>query len=134
MFHFSVEEVENTERIRMSSQQYLGMTAPISLASPDAADMERSRALQKALEPHGVFESEQELNHRMEVLARLNELVKEWIKELSIQKNMPPSVAETVGGHVYTFGSYRLGVHNKGADIDALCVAPRHIHREDYFR
>ena len=24
-------------------------------------------------------------------------------------------------------------MHNKGADIDALCVAPRHVHREDYF-
>ena len=59
----------------MSSSQYLGMTAPISLASPDSADMERTKALEKALEPHGVFESEQELNHRMEVLARLNELV-----------------------------------------------------------
>ena len=55
------------------------------------------------------------------------------IKDLSLEKGMPPSVAETVGGHVYTFGSYRLGVHNKGADIDALCVAPRHIQREDYF-
>jgi hypothetical protein len=28
---------------------------------------------------------------------------------------------------------FRLGVHNKGADIDALCVVPRHILREDYF-
>lgn len=26
-----------------------------------------------------------------------------------------------------------LQVHNKGADIDALCVAPRHIYRADYF-
>lgn len=26
-----------------------------------------------------------------------------------------------------------LKVHNKGADIDALCVAPRHIYRNDYF-
>ena len=74
-----------------------------------------------------------EMTHRMEVLASLNNLVKQWIKDLSIEKNMPPSMANTVGGHVYTFGSYRLGVHNRAADIDALCVAPRHIHREDYF-
>ena len=46
---------------------------------------------------------------------------------------MPENIAATVGGKVYTFGSYRLGVHNKGADIDTLCVAPRHILREDYF-
>ena len=46
---------------------------------------------------------------------------------------MPENIAATVGGKIYTFGSYRLGVHNKGADIDTLCVAPRHILREDYF-
>lgn len=46
---------------------------------------------------------------------------------------MPESIANTVGGKIYTFGSYRLGVHHKGADIDALCVAPRHIDRADYF-
>ena len=27
---------------------------------------------------------------------------------------MPESLVETVGGKVYTFGSYRLGVHTKG--------------------
>jgi poly(A) polymerase len=69
----------------------------------------------------------------MQILSRLNWLVKEWIKEVSVKKNMPPNVAEQVGGKIYTFGSYRLGVHQKGADIDALCVAPRHIDRADYF-
>ena len=54
-------------------------------------------------------------------------------QDTSIEKSMPENIAATVGGKVYTFGSYRLGVHNKGADIDTLCVAPRHILREDYF-
>jgi poly(A) polymerase len=71
--------------------------------------------------------------HRMQILSQLNGLVKDWIKEVSIKKNMPPNVAEQVGGKIYTFGSYRLGVHQKGADIDALCVAPRHVDRSDYF-
>lgn len=72
-------------------------------------------------------------HYRMEVLRKVNELAKEWIKEVSVQKNMPTSAADHVGGKIYTFGSYRLGVHNKGADIDALCVAPRHVDRADYF-
>ncbi|KAJ4436070.1 hypothetical protein ANN_18697, partial [Periplaneta americana] len=72
-------------------------------------------------------------DERMEILSKLNSLVKEWICEASIKRNMPPNVAEQVGGKIYTFGSYRLGVHHKGADIDALCVAPRHIDRSDYF-
>jgi poly(A) polymerase Pap1 len=43
----------------------------------------------------------------LQVLARMNSLVKNWIRDLSIEKNMPANLAETVGGNVYTFGSYR---------------------------
>ena len=43
------------------------MTAPISLTHPDQADRDRTASLVKALEPHGCFEGEQEMTHRMEV-------------------------------------------------------------------
>ncbi|NWZ60708.1 PAPOG polymerase, partial [Haliaeetus albicilla] len=67
-------------------------------------------------------------------LGRLNHLVKEWISELGESKNLPPSVVANGGGKIFTFGSYRLGVHTKGADIDVACVAPRHVERSDFFQ
>jgi poly(A) polymerase len=111
----------------------LGMTSAISLAMPKPEDIERTTDLEQTLEPYNVFESEQELSHRMEILAKLNFLVKQWVKDVSISKNMPEQMAEKLGGKIYTFGSYRLGVHHRKADIDALCVAPRNIERTDYF-
>ncbi|CAO1396452.1 unnamed protein product [Diamesa hyperborea] len=111
-----------------------GMTSAISEAMPKPEDIQRSIELEEALLPHNVFESEDELNHRMEILAKLNTLVKQWIVDISIKsKNMPEQMADKLGGKIYTFGSYRLGVHHRGADIDALLVAPRNIDRSDYF-
>uniref|UniRef100_A0A182JFJ5 Poly(A) polymerase n=1 Tax=Anopheles atroparvus TaxID=41427 RepID=A0A182JFJ5_ANOAO len=116
-----------------SSTRTLGMTSAISTAEPKPEDFQKTKELEKSLEPYNVFETEAELNHRMEILAKLNTLVKQWVRDVSIAKNMPEAMAEKLGGKIYTFGSYRLGVHHKGADIDALCVAPRNIERSDYF-
>lgn len=33
---------------------------------------------------------------------------------LCLQQNLPPSAVTNVGGKIFTFGSYRLGVHTKG--------------------
>ncbi|XP_075048377.1 poly(A) polymerase alpha [Mixophyes fleayi] len=115
------------------TQKNFGITSPISLAAPKDTDCTLTHKLIDTLKPFGVFEEEEELQRRILILGKLNNLVKEWIREISEIKNLPQSVIENVGGKIFTFGSYRLGVHTKGADIDALCVAPRHVDRSDFF-
>ncbi|XP_055484727.1 poly(A) polymerase gamma [Psammomys obesus] len=124
----------NTMLDSQRQQKHYGITSPISLACPKEIDHIYTQKLIDAMKPFGVFEDEEELNHRLVVLGKLNNLVKEWISDISESKNLPPSVVATVGGKIFTFGSYRLGVHTKGADIDALCVAPRHVERSDFFQ
>lgn len=114
-------------------RKHYGITSSISLAFPREIDHIYTQKLTEAMKPFGVFEGEDELNHRLAVLGKLNSFVKEWIAEISESKNLPTSAVVNVGGKIFTFGSYRLGVHTKGADIDALCVAPRHVERTDFF-
>uniref|UniRef100_A0A8C9U1T1 polynucleotide adenylyltransferase n=1 Tax=Scleropages formosus TaxID=113540 RepID=A0A8C9U1T1_SCLFO len=95
-------------------QKHYGVTSPISLAYPKESDHIYTQKLIEAMKPFGVFEDEDEQNHRSGSLF--------W------------TTIGSVGGKIFTFGSYRLGVHTKGADIDALCVAPRHVQREDFFQ
>lgn len=44
------------------------MTSAISMAEPKPSDINRTSELNEALKPYNVFESEDELNHRMDIL------------------------------------------------------------------
>ncbi|XP_068048570.1 poly(A) polymerase alpha isoform X2 [Anomalospiza imberbis] len=131
--NFLVSPVTTQGSQTQQLQKHYGITSPISLAAPKEFDCMLTQKLIETLKPYGVFEEEEELQRRILILGKLNNLVKEWIREISESKNLPQSVIENVGGKIFTFGSYRLGVHTKGADIDALCVAPRHVERSDFF-
>ncbi|XP_045917427.1 poly(A) polymerase type 3-like isoform X4 [Micropterus dolomieu] len=113
--------------------KWYGITGPISQDLPEEADLIQTRKVIDTLESYGVFEDNLELNHREKVVKRLETLYKEWLKEMSKRMNLPETMTENVGGKIFPFGSYRLGVHSKGAEIDALCVGPRFLERKDFF-
>lgn len=67
------------------------------------------------------------------VLGRLAAVIKKFVYKVSIARGLSEAAASAAGGKIYTFGSYRLGVHGPGSDIDTLCVVPKQITREDFF-
>ncbi|KAK7282954.1 hypothetical protein RIF29_12100 [Crotalaria pallida] len=110
-----------------------GITKPISLAGPADADFNRNLELEKFLVDSGLYESDEETATRQEVLRRLDQIVKSWVKQLTRLRGYTDQMVEDANAVIFTFGSYRLGVHGPGADIDTLCVGPSYVNREEDF-
>ncbi|KAK1324910.1 hypothetical protein QJS10_CPA01g01386 [Acorus calamus] len=118
---------------KRSNGQYLGVTEPISLSGPSDFDVIKTQELEKFLKDEGLYESYEESVGREEVLGRLDQIVKSWVKKISRAKGFNEQLVQEANAKIFTFGSYRLGVHGPGADIDTLCVGPRHATREEDF-
>ncbi|KAM0029146.1 putative polynucleotide adenylyltransferase [Helianthus debilis subsp. tardiflorus] len=116
--------------------QRLGITEPISLGGPTEYDVIKTKELEEVvfLAEAGLYESHEEAIRREEVLGRLDQIVKIWVKKVSRARGLNEQLVQEANAKIFTFGSYRLGVHGPGADIDTLCVGPRHADRdEDFF-
>ena len=55
---------QNSQSQMMNQARNLGMTSAISTASPKPLDILKTQELHAALIPHGVTETDEELNHR----------------------------------------------------------------------
>ncbi|XP_071734209.1 nuclear poly(A) polymerase 4-like isoform X2 [Rutidosis leptorrhynchoides] len=111
-----------------------GVTKPLSLAGPSDSDLLRTQKLNKFLVDSGLYESEEEAAKRAKVLGQIKKIVIEWVKELTRLRGYSDQMVEDANAVIFTFGSYRLGVHGPGADIDTLCVGPSYVNRdEDFF-
>ncbi|KAI3940738.1 hypothetical protein MKW98_030057 [Papaver atlanticum] len=118
----------------VTNGKQVGITGPISVAGPSEIDVAMTEELEKFLSGVGLYEGPAESLSREEVLGRLDEIVKTWVKKVTRNRGYNDQMVQEANAKIYTFGSYRLGVHGPGADIDTLCVGPKHVTRgEDFF-
>uniref|UniRef100_A0A8R1TWJ0 polynucleotide adenylyltransferase n=1 Tax=Onchocerca volvulus TaxID=6282 RepID=A0A8R1TWJ0_ONCVO len=129
----TIDAGNSNEKDNKPTTTYLGVSQPISISGPDELDIVMSAKLNEYLQANGYFETDEEMNLRLKVLSKINAYVKKWVCIVSKRRQMPDCEIQSVGGKLFTFGSYRLNVHTRGADIDSLCVAPRHVDRNDFF-
>ncbi|CAI0409534.1 unnamed protein product [Linum tenue] len=110
-----------------------GITNKVFLAGPSEADIQRNANLEKFLVDSGLYETKEEAEQRQEVLGRIDQIVKAWVKQLTRLRGYTDQTVEEANAVLFTFGSYRLGVHGPGADVDTLCVGPSYVNREEDF-
>eukprot|EP00301_Raphidiophrys_heterophryoidea_P003698 c11658_g3_i2.p1 GENE.c11658_g3_i2~~c11658_g3_i2.p1 ORF type:complete len:429 (-),score=69.57 c11658_g3_i2:621-1868(-) len=106
---------------------------PISKAPPTPREEAFGKGLEQLLrDEFKLYEDDEKLTRREVVLGNLSALVKQWVIAVADREGLA-SYGDG-GARIFTFGSYRLGVHGPGADIDTLCIAPRYVDREkDFF-
>uniref|UniRef100_A0A0G4FAH2 polynucleotide adenylyltransferase n=1 Tax=Chromera velia CCMP2878 TaxID=1169474 RepID=A0A0G4FAH2_9ALVE len=110
-----------------------GVTGAKTLEGPNEYGLELSLKMHEELKNLHTFETEENLERRKNVLRHLSKMVKDWVYETAVSKGLPDDVARAAGGGIFAFGSYRLGVVLKDADVDALLLAPKHADRDSFF-
>lgn len=116
------------------TMDFKGVTPPISNAMPTQEELRLNDALVEELKRQNNFETPMETERRKKVLSILQKVAVEFVKEvMTSRKKYPPSVINSAGGKIFTYGSYRLEVYGPGSDIDTLLVAPKDITRDDFF-
>jgi poly(A) polymerase len=72
--------------------------------------------------------------NRTVALQSLQKIAEAFVKKVCKSQGLPDSIANSAGGKIFTFGSFRLGVFGPGSDIDTLVVAPKNVSRDDFFK
>ena len=126
-----------------SKEVHYGVTEPINVSPPSDDDLLATRELRGVLMDLHLYEDEEEGKLREETLGALDALVQQWVQQETAGGSNSSSSSPYDGGElgessvvqakIYTFGSFRLGVHGPGTDIDTLCVGPKHITRHHFF-
>jgi poly(A) polymerase len=109
---------------------------PNSLKGSSAAEIKGTAALERLLNEASPVCSDSDIISRELVIQALQEALEDWIAAVAVEKGLYPDKksAKASGGTIYISGSFRLGVSGPSDDIDAICVTPRFVTRDDFFQ
>jgi poly(A) polymerase len=123
---------------KLGGRVFTAAVPVVDNAVPTASESAFDASLQAFAAENIPLESKEGMQRRERVLNRMTDICREWIQSVCRQKGYPTTTTTTttssgMGGQLLTSGSYRLGVHEPGADIDTILVAPAVCHRSDFF-
>ncbi|CAM9733034.1 unnamed protein product [Chrysoparadoxa australica] len=107
---------------------------PISNEPPSEADLANDRHLLAFMYDAGNVPvmPKADLKRRERALNELTVLCCKWVYD-TYKDMFSEEVAKEAGGKMLVSGSYRLGIHEPGSDIDAVFVAPQHCDKGGFF-
>ena len=117
----------------MPSRQPRPKYDPYSLAGPTPFDLMASEKLEAFMAVASPTETQEEQDKRERIITTFTALFRDWVRSVCLAKGYDAETANRAGGLVLTSGSYRLGLNERGTNIDTICVAPRMVTRDDFF-
>lgn len=105
----------------------------VDASPPNALESSFDDSLQGFIADNIPMESKEGIERRERVLKGMETLSRDWIKSVCLKRGLQKDVVASAGGQLFTSGSYRLAVHEPGADIDTILVAPNACTRQDFF-
>ena len=97
-------------------------------SSPTPTELSFQNTLDAYIANHVPLENEDGIRIRERVLVHIGTMHREWVKIVATKRGLNVEAVKSAGGELFTSGSYRLGVHEPGADIGTcrtyilLCV------------
>ena len=121
----------------MSDLRYIPRYSYVTCKAPTEADRQLDGTLTQFISDAASgmqLEEDKEMIHRGEVLLRVRTIFLNFVKEVAMEVHkMSEDDADDAGGDLLVSGSHILGVRDKNADIDTICVAPKFVTREHFF-
>ncbi|KAJ9081206.1 polynucleotide adenylyltransferase [Entomophthora muscae] len=110
-----------------------GVSGPLSLLQPTPAEKAETERLVNTLKNYKIFEDEDQVKARQVALSEIEVLLREFVYNTSLKNGLTEAEIQDPVCKVYTFGSFSLGAHFKGSDIDVLCLVSESITKQDFF-